>query len=571
MISQVEEKQAIAEEVSNDASELGHNPVIEEERPLADPSLLVDRVPPHLQASRALALWVGFFGFIFLILSYLPLWHTEVWGHVAYGEIIWNSQSLPATEALLPLAKGVSTVDSSWLSELAYYGMNNTFGTSGLQFLYALCVTASLFVIAKWCYRRTESVWLTLFGMITFMALAWVSIRIVRPELAGVVAFTILVSTLMTRKWTMWHWIGIPVLFALWANLHISWTIGMTAIGLTLLGHIADIVLRTRSVCAVLTNSKVVRSFCLLELAAVAVLINPYGLGIYFEAYSRLFNENLADLVIYDPLTLRQFTGQIAAVVGVIALLVYRGTPRRVGMSQLFVVVGCLIAAMWSQQFLVWWAPIIALFLVQNLGAVLKKRASVNKEVEEKFESPKSGMWSVVMLGLAWIFIAYTPFGLNAINMIKGKVKTAEAQEKQTRNSMTTLTPFDAVKYWNENPQPGLIYNAFEYGDYMVYAMNPKPNLFVTSKVHNVPREVWEDYLHISRFGSSWDDKLDRYGVNTIFIDHATRSNMIERLKRESKWYLEYDDGTAAIFVRRNLIGVLSDHVSETTDSQDEH
>ena len=54
---------------------------------------------------------------VFALASFLPLWHTDVWGHLSYGRWIVETRSLPETEPLLPLCEGVRFIDTAWLSD----------------------------------------------------------------------------------------------------------------------------------------------------------------------------------------------------------------------------------------------------------------------------------------------------------------------------------------------------------------------------------------------------------------------------------------------------------------------
>ena len=91
---------------------------------VADVSLLEDKMPMWFRTPRhacgfALVISVAYWFF-----SILPIWHTDVWGHLSYGRFIWNAKSLPATEPLLPLSQGIPFVDTAWLSQLIGYGAN---------------------------------------------------------------------------------------------------------------------------------------------------------------------------------------------------------------------------------------------------------------------------------------------------------------------------------------------------------------------------------------------------------------------------------------------------------------
>ena len=93
------------------------------ERKLPDASALVDQVPPQFKAPRSWAGWTLVLGVIYLTFCLKPVWHTDIWGHLSYGKLIWERGSLPAQEPLMPLAQGMPFVDTAWLGQLVSYGV----------------------------------------------------------------------------------------------------------------------------------------------------------------------------------------------------------------------------------------------------------------------------------------------------------------------------------------------------------------------------------------------------------------------------------------------------------------
>lgn len=98
-------------------------------------------------------------GLVFFYFGSLPIWHTDVWGHLNYGRDIWENHSLPTSEPRLPFAREMPFVDSAWLSQLIGYTVVRTrsLGLAGLQGLLArrhrqLCSSGLLNVSpdAKW-------------------------------------------------------------------------------------------------------------------------------------------------------------------------------------------------------------------------------------------------------------------------------------------------------------------------------------------------------------------------------------------------------------------------------------
>src|SRR5690606_33196459 len=51
--------------------------------------------------------WTLLIGSLYLLLARHPVYHADVWGHLAYGRWIAEHARLPQTEPLLPLSAGV--------------------------------------------------------------------------------------------------------------------------------------------------------------------------------------------------------------------------------------------------------------------------------------------------------------------------------------------------------------------------------------------------------------------------------------------------------------------------------
>src|SRR4051794_35156632 len=73
-----------------------------------------------------------FFVGILLYLSYIPLFYTDLWGHVEYGRWILEHGSLPAEDPFLVLGQGMRVVDNAWLSQLVFALTEMKLGADGL-------------------------------------------------------------------------------------------------------------------------------------------------------------------------------------------------------------------------------------------------------------------------------------------------------------------------------------------------------------------------------------------------------------------------------------------------------
>lgn len=514
-----------------------------------DVSLLKDRVPAWLQFPRVAAGLSLVLGGLFLIRSNSaasPIWHTDVWGHLAYGRWIWSHGRLPATEPLMPLAQGMPFVDSAWLAQLLGLGMFQWYGVTGLQFLYAAAITISAAVIMIAVYRATGAAWATLVSVILFGLVAHQHLQIVRPQLAGMVCFCLLFAAIVDGRWRTAFWWSVPLLLAVWANLHGSFVLGIGLLGATCVGRAIDLGWRTRSWRTALRDANFRRWLLLTQLAAAAALLNPYGLGIYLEVLSFAGNANLQDLIEWDPLTIRMRQGQAAAAVLVAALLVYRMTPRRIRAREVLILTCLGLAALWHSRMLLWWAVVAAYYVPLHAAAVARRFGAARPE-----PSPRGGRWTVVTMVMAWICFTLTPFGYT---LLHGPPPTPEGVAAQFRDSVSDLTPVGAVQYLRENPPSGQVFNTFEWGDYLLWNGPPGIRVFVNSHAHLVPEEIWDDYMRVAVSGEDWQPTFDRYGVNTVIIDHFAREPLISDIRGARGWDVAYEDNVAVVFVRENPI-----------------
>ena len=399
----------------------------------------------------------------FVYLSHRPLWHTDLWGHLAYGRVIATSGAIPATEPLMPLCQGVPFVDFSWLSELLAYVAYDWRGAPALQFLYAASVTACVGLLT-WCSRRkTGSAWAAALAAVIYVWVDWRQLAIVRPQLAGCLCFLVLWSRVAsgassrrrktiapgfrpgsTRQLFMF---GAPIaaLFALWGNLHGSFLIGLATIGAFVCGRALDLLRRTRSLGALSVDKRLRALATMLLVASVAVLLNPYGWRIYSAAWELSSNANLADLVEWKPLRLWTGQGLPALYVSVGLLGLYVLTPRRILATELLLLVGLGGCTLLKSRLIVWWGPVAAYYAALHAAAIWKRWRHVTRA---QSAAPARTIPPQFALIVACIALLCTPL-------------TAVLSRRPLADSPTSLsedTPIGAAAFLRTHPPRGRLF-----------------------------------------------------------------------------------------------------------------
>jgi hypothetical protein len=519
---------------------------------VADVNMLEDKLPDWFRLPAISS------GFTFLIgLTYFffdrlqPIAHTDVWGHLAYGRLLWESVALPSTEPLMPLSHGVPFVNSAWLSQLIAYAGYLVVGKAAITFLFAFCVAAAMAVLTRRIYSYTNSVMFALGGFALTLWVEYQQLGIQRPQIVGFLFFAILLSTLLRREWSSKNWVVVPIMFALWANMHGSFVVGLGLLGCFAIGRGVDLIRRTGKAGSLFHDNKLRRLVLLTELGAVAALLNPYGLSLYAEVLSFGSNPNLQSIIEWKSLHIGLAQGQAAAVAGLILFMVYRISPRRVSTAEVLTLAIFGAAALWTSRMLVWWGPLAGCFAAIHAGAAWRKWQGGEVSPEP---ASRASLWTIVTMGIMFIFFELSHIGTVTLAMAAGK----DIEKVTDQVPVSRLTPTAAAGYLKEHPPEGLVFCTYEWGDYLMWAGPRDMKVFVASHCHLVPEDVWNDYMGIIEMRGSWLAMLKRYGINTVIIDEEYREPMVMRLHEEEEWKLLFRQDGQAIFERVNPIEIDS-------------
>ena len=468
---------------------------------------------------------VALYGLVFLYFGSLPIWHTDVWGHLCFGRDIWETRSLPTSEPRLLLSTETPLVDSAWLSQWIGYVIVSTprLGLAGLQGMLAISVTGCLALVVQSTYRRTQNSFFSMGAGLCFLITIRETLTVLRPQLAGLFCFILILTRVIRRPSAGSDWIIVPLTFAFWANLHGSFLIGLALLACASAGDGMDILVRTRSLSMAMASSRARRFFGLTVLSAAAVLLNPYTTRLYHEVFWFSANENLADLTEWQPLTIRDGQGLALAVVSLFLIVAYRFSPRRVSSWELLALSGLGFAALWSARMIVWWSPVAAVLLARHSFAIWR---SFHHVPFVRLASPRSRAWSLLSMTFALTCFLITPLGM-ALTL---------GRHLPIRQSVSSFTPLFAANYLQQQPSIGPVFSTYEWGDYLQWASPRDLRLFVNSHAHLVPREVWVAYMQVIELREGWEQTLEDYGFTTIVIDRANRGPLIEALLKNPNW-----------------------------------
>jgi hypothetical protein len=265
------------------------------------------------------------------------------------------------------VAQGGAWLNQQWLSQLAFFRIEQLVGPTGLTVLYAFLITAPLALLLWLCRRKG---WPMLFAITAFYFPGLLAV--IHPRAAGwtVVIFSLLVALLVVAwrgragsgpaRGPRW-WLGVAILglFALWANLHGGFIAGLLLLGLVTVGLAID---HWRGIPGTLPLSRIAALGLLAVLAAVTVTVaTPLGAAIW--SYLLSFQNQAISLAstewesaFQDPLAVLYL-----ALASAFAAWMWVRSPRPRRATTLLVTAGFLVFAGFSIRNIVFIGPVLAL------------------------------------------------------------------------------------------------------------------------------------------------------------------------------------------------------------------
>ena len=273
-------------------------------------------------------------------------------------------------DPFLTLSHGREWFDQQWLAGLLFYAAVVAGGLTLLSILYALLIGFALLPLVIGCRhkqpRQVLGAWLASLPMLF-------ALLDPRAEGFSLLAFSVLlVLTDVDRRRRRVWWI--PFVFALWANLHAAFLVGLLFLALVVVGAEID---RRRGFAQRTFSWR----FVAVGLALPATLATP--LGIRIVDYLRVLSANkvLPRLTYeWDPTWEHPYTLLYPALVLAYGAWLYAHAPRPRPVEPLLVLTGFAIFATTATRQLVWLGP-LCFYLLRQLGRpgsiAVSRRASL--------------------------------------------------------------------------------------------------------------------------------------------------------------------------------------------------
>jgi hypothetical protein len=499
--------------------------------------------------------------------AFVPLRASQdEWWHLKAGKWMVEHGRIPTTDIFTYAGEGLRWHNHEWLAQVLFYAIYATgdkLGLGGLRGLigFKALVIVATFAVVGWTAARRCGSW-RVAGLVTLVA-ADVARRTIypRPPILSYLLLALFAAALWEwkagrlRRGALW-WL--PVLTVLWANLHGMVPLAVVIVGCFLAGEALDwfvCLWRSTRMAAAAPRAGAWRRLARLRMAqgrflfvlavacAGAAMLNPSGWEIFFLGRKFMADPLLRQVIAemlptpgplmrvaaagggaswaINPLYL-SFWGSVAAF---LVLVVTRRGQLRAGVDY-FLIGFFLYQAMAHVRLLPLYAVACAPVLASLVGDVLTSGRSAVRRLA----------WSALPIASLALFIVYVfvvaepppqTFFRRNLDLLCGKDREVADY------------PTPVMEFVIRAKLPDRMFSEINCCGYMIWWLSPEHHkLFTDNRFDLFGSRFYREEMVVvhglEREGLSWQEILDRYGVNFIIISRQAPLNA--KLRRSGRW-----------------------------------
>lgn len=497
--------------------------------------------------------------------------------HLKNGEIIWQAKSIPQTNFYSYTYPDELFLNHHWLAGLIFYFIFNSVGFNGLIIFKTILLLAAFLLVFLMAVKKGNFWLAAIFSLpIIFILNERTDIR---PEIFSYFLIALFLYFLIfyaPKPGLKIFWLVPLQLF--WVNAHIYFPLGILMTG----GYALEQFLKQRSGNFLwgadgvalsgatpsaphsqkIPKTLLPKKFLLLLLFLIfASFINPAGLkgALYpfqvFQNYGYQIVENKSPFflenLMSDPAIL------FFKIIAPLLLLSFLFNLKRFS----FFFFSASLAVVLAGAQMVRNLPLVGLialpvlsYNLKALSVILRAKA---RRIPRQTINPRD---SSLMLGMTKERLETTFYFLFIAFLLFLILLTLTNQISLNRKQMglgLTFQSLESAAFFKEQEIKGPIFNNYDIGGYLIYALYPQEKVFVDNRPEAYPAAFFEDiYKPMQSNEEKWQIYSEKYNFNVIFFTHqeATpwgRQFLSQRFK-DKNWALVYADSQAVIFLKNN-------------------
>jgi hypothetical protein len=531
--------------------------------------------PALLAIRTSHVLLIGFLALFATAFSYFPVWHTDVWAHLRFGQEIVrdlvHSHRLPQHE---PFPESMANKEAQyihyqWIAQAGGYLLYEAGAAlsppdadhrlgGGALFLvtaHALILVLRFGLLYVAFHRLSDSPAVALLGVVLVCGMGlFVHLYILRPQILGELAFAALLVPLSRPLLSRRALVLVPLVFLLWANCHATFVMGFVLLGAVTAGRAIEVVgllapLRAPIVAlrALVADQQFRRLMLLLPLSVLATLANPHGPYLLYNSYLLSQTLNIQTMEEWKPLPLQSAVHAVFLGSVLLLAVLLRLSPRRFTPAQVLLLLGFGLQSVAHARMVVWWIMVFAWVVVPHLRAVADRFGwTKNVSLPSLLRTLVAVAIVVALLVLSrpavWLLWRVAPTAELRVTPVTpvhvlGQIRQVDAA-RDLAARLSAQTPLQAVCLSAVSPRPHVIFVSETLGDYLLWDLRegwegPPVRLSCYSHVHLFSEKHWKQCMQVKLATRGWQQGLDDMGADFLVLEDELYDQ--ERRKNEGK------------------------------------
>ncbi len=440
----------------------------------------------------------------------------DIFWHLRTGQWMLQHHAIPRVDPFSGPNAGKPWQPYSWLYELLAFQVFQRLGLAGIVGYSAGMVLA--ITVALWHLLKRLQSDFSIVALLMFVTCFSISHLLTpRPWLFTILFFVLEIDILMWVRKTgrVRELAWLPVVFALWSNIHIQFIDGLLVLGLA-----AVEALVTHRGIGKRTRLPATAAWAALGASLLATLLNPFGWHIYRVAYDLASQPGVLNKISeLQAIPFRDMTD----------------------FSVLFLTLAATAALAWRRRFQVFEIGLLI------FGAMLSFRS-------------QRDVWVICTVAAAILassiqgrpdnsvplprFATKLAIFVAALSMLAG-FRVMHVNNGKLEKQVASTLPVDAVHSIQARGYAGPVYNDFDWGGYLIWALRMPVSLD--------GRAAFYGDQAIDRSVATWnaqpdwasDPQLASAGV----VLGPIKAPLTQVLRMDPKFKLVYEDKVAAVFV----------------------
>lgn len=451
-------------------------------------------------------------------------YQSDFWQHLARGIQIVAQGHVLHRDPFSFLTQSQVIRDANWLTQVMYWRAYRVGGLELVQVGNALIVAMTLLVLIRHSYRKSNSLAAAMVaGAIAFLGL-W-QMLLIRPQTLSLLLFAILHEQLDVKQKRSLL-ILVPIIMALWSNLHGGFGIGLVLIAAWCLSEIADNWIHGKAFTA--------KPILILALGFAGTLFNPWGAEIYrasseiaLHASSRGIEEWLAP-------TMGSLAGEILFLSIVLIVALSIKTRRKPSIREGCLAICFLPLAFHSTRMIAWWL----LAMTPMLADLISK---IRTEEHPARDVRPSWMAAAIMLLLGAEVALSVPW-MERYNPVMGTVRSGHRIESDVEAAAAHIPPGARV------------FTRLEWGGRLDCVLGANHSICMDGWIELYSDPQWHDFQTVSAGQPGWQQILDQWQVDCLLLDKSYHARLLEKVRESGQWEQKIASGPTILLVRRNAL-----------------